>query len=396
MADCMVGDKNLNKAALQQGHVVVVPAIIASMTGKKAAVNKQPSYQQNRMAYNQEMNSRIDLDYSSYGDSSQVYRGATGVPSSGLLMAGQNGPQRKSVQVKKLEKQIIADKKTINKMKKTTNMDSGIRDITKLMDRVLQVRGTEQSKESKGNYILACLAGVREVIEESSIITMKYLAGVEAVEDAAKRVSEDEKKGMADRSPQTKTDLHKCISAYLEMYSEEEIDDELSRVNRQLANMNPSIPSGWKLLAVDATTITQSNFKEVAEKVKAWMDDSVSRETAATVNSNKEIESLCRTLNDLSVSLQKKFDGNLDVEVPKSIDSQVASARKALDTELSCRVGGKLNATNKGKNKTGSNDGAMVLRLAWKALAALKSQLEFSKKKKDEYDSLLITLLPLM
>ena len=180
MADCMVGDKNLNKAALQQGHVVVVPAIIASMTGKKAAANKQPSFQQNRINFNPGMDSNIDLDYSSYGDSSPIYRGAAGGggpisgpyrgaagPISGPRMNGQNGSglQRKSPQVKKLEKQIIADKKTINEMKKTTNLDTGIKDVVKLMDRVLQVRGSEPGKENKGNYILACLAGVTEECE---------------------------------------------------------------------------------------------------------------------------------------------------------------------------------------------------------------------------------------
>ena len=47
------------------------------------------------------------------------------------------------------------------------------------------------------------------MIEESSRITDKYLAGVGAVEGAAKRVAENEKKTIADQSPETKTDLHK-------------------------------------------------------------------------------------------------------------------------------------------------------------------------------------------
>ena len=104
---------------------------------------------------------------------------------------------------------------------------------------------------------------------------------------------------------------------------------------------------------------------------------------------------MCRTLADLSSSLQKTFEGVPDVEVPKSIDSQVASARQALNTELSCRVGGKIDMAKKGKNKAGSND-AMVLRSAWKALTALNNQLELSKKKNEEYQSMLTTLLPLM
>ena len=71
------------------------------------------------------------------------------------------------------------------------------------------------------------------------------------------------------------------------MYSDQEVEDELSRVNSQLTTMNPNIPSGWKLLAVNATAVTRENLLEVAEKVRAWMDDSVSRETAATANSKK-------------------------------------------------------------------------------------------------------------
>ena len=74
----------------------------------------------------------------------------------------------------------------------------------------------------------------------------------------------------------------------------------------------------------------------------------------------------------------------------------MASARKALSTELSSRVGGKLHVTKKGRDKAAGPTDAVILRLAWKSLTALKNQLELSKKKKEEYDSLLITLLPLM
>ena len=163
MADCMVADKNLNKAALQQGHVVVVPAIIASLVGKKSGGNQQNNFRQNRLPFNSGMNGNVDLDYSSYGGSSPYFRQMANGPMNGLRKPGQTGPPKKSDQVKKLEKQIIADKKTINEMKKTTNIDSGIKDVVKLMDRVRQARGDDPEKESKGNFILASLVGVAEV-----------------------------------------------------------------------------------------------------------------------------------------------------------------------------------------------------------------------------------------
>ena len=51
------------------------------------------------------------------------------------------------------------------------------------------------------------------MIEQSSAVTSGYLAGVEAVEAAARRVAEDEKKAvtadLSAQSPQSKSDLHK-------------------------------------------------------------------------------------------------------------------------------------------------------------------------------------------
>ena len=79
----------------------------------------------------------------------------------------------------------------------------------------------------------------------------------------------------------------RCIEQYLDIYNEEVLRDELTRVNNQLTDMNPKIPMGWKLLGVKAENVTRLNLLEVAENVKNWIEGSVSREAALTANSQK-------------------------------------------------------------------------------------------------------------
>ena len=58
-------------------------------------------------------------------------------------------------------------------------------------------------------------------------------------------------------------------------------------MNSQLTTITPNIPTGWKLLVVKADAVTRANLLEVAENVKTWMEESVSREAALTANSKK-------------------------------------------------------------------------------------------------------------
>jgi len=411
MADCMVGDLNLNKAALKQGHVILAPAIMGNLqanAGNRSTPNNMhfnhnpflSSPFQTGMQYSSaSAEKNVDVDYSSYNGkptysvSSRLRNGQGSHPRpQSMPMSG------KTLEVKKLEKKISADKKTINELKKTTNLDAGVREISRLLDKVNQARGNDPEREAKGNYILTSLAGVAEVIEESSVVTERYLAGIEAVEAAARRVSDEEKAAVQDphdNSIQSKSDLHKCITAFLEMYNEQVVEDELYRINSQLTTMIPNIPSGWKLLAVKAEVVTRPNLLEVAESIKQWMEESVSREAALAANSKKEVESLCRSLDLLSKSILEKHEGNVKTDIPKSLDSQLGSTRQALQSEVSGRNGVKLTTDKKGKSKSGTND-ALVLKSAWKALTALKNQLEISKKKSIEYESMLTTLQTIM
>ena len=93
----------------------------------------------------------------------------------------------------------------------------------------------------------------------------------------------------------------RCIEQYLDIYNEEVLRDELTRVNNQLTDMNPNIPPGWKLLGVKAENVTRLNLLEVAENVKSWIEISVSREAALTANSQKVINGVALVGTNLNI-----------------------------------------------------------------------------------------------
>ena len=165
MADCMVGDLNLNKAAFKQGHVILVPAIIHGNYVPKKNNPPQNSFNQNRFSnqynlYTADSNNgaAVDLDYSSYHGSAPFSQKGKSLPPN-----QQRHPFTKSAEVKKLEKKINEDKKVINELKKTTNLDSGVKDIVRLIEKVKAARGQDEEREAKGNSVLTCLVGVAEV-----------------------------------------------------------------------------------------------------------------------------------------------------------------------------------------------------------------------------------------
>jgi len=343
MADCMVGETNLNKASLSQGHAVFAPSLMAGYM--KRGPQMKPMRPQ----------------------SAPFPHGGMGNGFGRQMMNGNGGKKKPQ------------DKRD---NKKKTNLDQGIKDLSKLLDRVNQARGQNPDKEAKGNNIVNCLVGVSQTIEEVSEVTEKYMAGIEAV----KNVQESESGDV------NKAEMKKCINQYRDLYSEQVVEDEISRVANQLTAMQSSIPNGWKLPNLKVETITRANMMEVSDSVKNWIEGSVSKEAELTANSKKEMESYCRSLDLLSRSLAARDGGELAAEIPTSMDSQLGSLRQALSSELSCRNGPKItdngNANNKKKNPN-TEDAAKVLRSAWKALNALKGQLEIAKTKANEFDSLL-------
>jgi len=361
MADCMVGDTNLTKAALNQGHAVFAPSLIAGYKNKGPLrrPNTAPNGRfQGANGFGRLSNGmNVDSDYSNYVD--------------GRFNGHMNG-------------RGFGKKKDKRDNNKKTNLDKELKDLGRVMDRINQARGQNPEKEFKGNTIVNCLVGVSQTIEEVSEVTEKYMAGIEAV-DAAKRRADD-------TADSAKIELKKCIDQYLDLYSEQVVEDETSRVANQLTTMQPSIPSGWKQINIKVETITRANMTEVAESVKAWLESNVSKEAELTANSDKEMETFCRSLDQLSKGLLARSGGDITAEIPTSLDAQLGSLRQALQAELSCRHGPRITANDKqgkGKKKnSNAEESTKVLRSAWRALTTLKSQLEIAKNKTTEFQQL--------
>ena len=113
----------------------------------------------------------------------------------GQGLNGRGGGVAKSAEMKKLEKQVVEGNKAINQLKKTTNLDQGIKVIASLLDKVTDARKNAPEKSGPSNKTLASLVGVAETVEEAVGVADSLKSGVEAVEAAAQLVSEGERRG---------------------------------------------------------------------------------------------------------------------------------------------------------------------------------------------------------
>lgn len=99
------------------------------------------------------------------------------------------------------------------------------------------------------------------------------------------------------------------------------------------------------------------------------------------------MESLCLCLEQLSHGLRAKETGDMNADIPTTVDTQLGSARRALQAELTGRKGTNKSAAKNGRTGPESADMA-ILKSAWKALQALRGQLQIAKEKKAEYETL--------
>ena len=130
MADCMVGeDINLNKAALMQGYVISCVYRMVGPTAPPAAYFPPKSFAGGQRTI--PPLGPVDLDYTTYNGKGGAVLGdgKMGTPPGrgGIILNGAGGGGGKLQDVKKLEKIISDDKKTISQLKKTTNLDAGIK-----------------------------------------------------------------------------------------------------------------------------------------------------------------------------------------------------------------------------------------------------------------------------
>jgi len=398
-ADCMVGTINLNQAAIKQGHVIKVKD---NVQGGRSANSKN--------LFNQQHNQRNNYNYNNM-DRGQGIRGL-GNPGMDMDCAanmnsvkfGRGGSQVMNGREKpaKMTKQV-EDEETRNKLEKTTNLDQAINVVASLLDKVSD--GRKKSSEKSGasvNKTVSSLVGVAATVEEAVGVIDSLKSGVEAVEAAAQLVTQGERGGMEDKQGdahkveelQARTNLSRCINKYMGEYShnEEAVSDAIQRVDSQLSGMTATIPASWKLLAVRADKVTKENLLEVAGNVKNWLETAATNETVLAVTSNKEINNLTKSLTQLAEGIKARQEGNKKAEIPTNMDVIFLSTKAALTAEISSSGPSTIKPKEKSNNKEGNE--SSVVRSAWRALTALKSQLEMVKKKNVEYGNMLTAMEP--
>merc|ERR1719319_171163 len=282
------------------------------------------------------------------------------------------------------------DEETKNKLEKTTSLDQAIHVVASLLDKVSNGRKNAPKKSGASiSKTLSSLVGVAATVEEAVGVIDSLKSGVEVVEAAAQLVTQGERE-----DKEARTNLSRCINKYMGEYShnEEAVSDAIQRVDSQLSGMTATIPASWKLLAVRADKVTKENLLEVAGNIKNWLETAATNETVLAVTSNKEINNLTKSLTQLAEGIKARQEGNKKAEIPTNMDVIFQSTRAALTAEISSSGPSTIKPKEKSNNEDGNE--SSVVRSAWRALTALKSQLEMVKKKNVEYGNMLTALEP--
>lgn len=318
-----------------------------------------------------------------------------------------------------MKKQAVENNEATNQLEKITNLDQGIKVVASLLDQVTDVRknAPEKAGPSK-NKTLISLVGVAETIKEAVGVMETLKSGVEAVEAAGQITSlgdkVDDKEGDALKVAelQTRTNLYKCINKFIVEYSQnaEAVSEAIQRVDSQINGMTATIPARWKLLAVRADKVTKDNFLEVAGNVSNWVETAATNESVLAVNTNKQVDNLTKSLTHLAEGIKARHKGNKKAEIPTNMDVIFLSTKAALTAEISSSgLPSSIKPRENRKNKEVDDekvddisvvksvkevDDSSMVRSAWRALTALKSQLEMIKNKNVEYGNKLTALEP--
>jgi Tudor domain len=130
LADCMVADTNLNRAALQRGHAYSTLRMAGPV---RPPVRPHPGPKppaQSHIPVHPSVNG-ADRDYMEYNGKGASRSGDGGRSANTARdYVGKGGADTKSEDVKKLERIISENKKTISQLKKNSNLDTTIKGAT--------------------------------------------------------------------------------------------------------------------------------------------------------------------------------------------------------------------------------------------------------------------------
>merc|ERR1719186_1081769 len=214
------------------------------------------------------------------------------------------------------------------------------------------------------------------------------LEGIEAVTAASKLLQEAKKEDEKDAHKvavlKSTTILYKCTSKFLSQYSlkQEDINKIEEEVEKQLSGLPSTIPASWRLLTVKADRITKKNLLDLIKNVEKYLDESGAKQLQLTTESEAEVSKLTDCLVKTGEGIQVKFEGGAGKEIPANIESIMKNVKSALQKEIS--EAKQIKNVKDYKEITESSAAGS----AWRALTALKSQLELIKKKKMEFENI--------
>ena len=350
--ECKIGDINLNQAALESGHVILLKdrvKIISEMSGSVSSLKRSNSLK----LRNEDKQ-------------------------------GKKNGQNKGYNRRDGNKQEKRQYATGN-----SSCTEEFNEIFLLLDQAAEARKiATESSEIKDRDTIMKLINIPETVGGAVDAMGPLIDGIEAV-TAASKLLEDAKKSVENDAHkvallESTTILYKCTSKFLSQYSlkHDQINNYEESIEKLLSDFPSTIPASWRFLTVKADIITMKNSLDITKNVKKYLDDSGVKQIQLSAASEAEVDKLVNCLVQITRRIQTKFRGEAGGEIPTNIDSLLKNVRSSLQREIS--EAKKIQNEKKNTEVTESD----AVGSAWRALTAVKSQMELLKQKKIEYEKI--------
>jgi len=370
--ECKVGNINLNQEALKVGHVIMLKdrtTFFNGNSGNNVDTLKMSNPQSLHKSQKPDRNNQQDKGKYKRDERMKKPSSASEIVASGDAFSDKKGG------------------KFANQIKTRPSVDDELAEILLLLDQAAQARkkviGSSEIKDGLMN-----LCNIPETVEAAVEIVDPLLEGVEAVTAASKLMEEAKKQTKDDAHKvallESTTILYKCISKFLSQYTlkEDNINNSVEKVVEELNGMPQTIPASWRLLSVKADRVTKNNLLDIIKNVKKFLDESGAKKIVLASNSQKEVDNLTKSLLQTAEGIQAKYQGEAACKIHVDTGALMEKVKSALNQEISESFQDTKDEKNVEQNE------ASAVRSAWRALTALKSQLEFLKNKKEEYENI--------
>ena len=255
MAECIVGNKNINKMVLSQGFAVPKP-------GFGGRVNK---HAMNNVEFANINAEGLDQDY------------------------------------------VLCDKRDKRRIKNNTKKSESVggldHDVDKVLTECYQCLAAVRSRGEKSRDEIESLRCSAEVIDDVVCVAGPLIDVI----NMAERVAGGEN---------DKGKLITVVDKFLALYNEEKVRQSHIMVKHHLEKISACIPDTGKLAVVKVETITNEHLIEVANKVTNWVTvrDSTGSGEEGT-NTEAEVEKFCCSLEEIAATFRSSH-GKPDLTLP--------------------------------------------------------------------------------